>query len=256
MRYYESDLKDKVVPQKCPLCERLYKSVYRMKEHMKKQHKGQLYECDCCTEYFIDRIAYEEHVRLHEGGIICRLCGEKFEKSLMRDHLVTHIPPEHRGKVSDAFFNKKQTALLTHYLKRNGIKLQCNLCADTFCPRSNMLRHYLLKHRGDKVFYACDRCDKRFSLLQNLKRHLAIHERIAYQCNVCDKKYSRLSDYKIHMNMHNGFKYQCHICLKCTSRKNYLKRHIIMMHTKFEGQIGEMEDKVGEKKIGEIEAKK
>ncbi|KAI5696985.1 hypothetical protein M8J76_004303 [Diaphorina citri] len=255
MRYYESDLKDKVVPQKCPLCERLYKSVYRMKEHMKKQHKGQLYECDCCTEYFIDRIAYEEHVRLHEGGIICRLCGEKFEKSLMRDHLVTHIPPEHRGKVSDAFFNKKQTALLTHYLKRNGIKLQCNLCADTFCPRSNMLRHYLLKHRGDKVFYACDRCDKRFSLLQNLKRHLAIHERIAYQCNVCDKKYSRLSDYKIHMNMHNGFKYQCHICLKCTSRKNYLKRHIIMMHTKFEGQIGEMEDKVGEKKIGEIEAK-
>ncbi|KAL1451653.1 hypothetical protein WDU94_006011 [Cyamophila willieti] len=216
--------------QKCPLCEKIYRSPFRLKHHLRKVHGGQLFDCDCCNETFIDKQLYDEHMKSHDDGIDCKFCGGKFTKDNIKEHLVLHIQADMRGRINDGCFNKKQTSLLPHYLVRNGFKLQCHLCDDTFCPRSNMLRHYSTKHNEDKVYYTCERCSKRFSLLQNLKRHLAIHEGITYECRLCDRKYSRLSDYKMHLNIHNGMRYQCPICLKCTSRPSYLKKHMIMLH--------------------------
>lgn len=227
----QADVKDKkIFIQKCVLCDKIYRSMFRLKQHMAKSHAGQLFECDCCTETFVDKLAYDEHMQSHDSGIDCTFCGGKFEKANIKEHLITHIQAEQRHRISDACFNKKQTKLLTHYLKKHEFKVQCHLCADLFCPRSNMLRHYLAKHSTDRVFYSCDRCNKQFSLLQNLKRHLAIHEGITYECTMCHRKYSRLSDYKMHMNIHNGLKYQCPICFKCTSRPSYLKKHMVMLH--------------------------
>lgn len=214
----------------CQLCDKIYKHPFRLKQHLKKAHTGEIFECDCCTEYFLDRIDYDAHMTSHDEGIICRLCGGKFSKPAIRDHLVLHIKEDQRVNLTEACFNRKQTCLLTHYLKKNGFKLQCHLCPDTFCPRSNVLRHYLTRHSNDKIYYSCHRCEKRFSLLQNLKRHLAIHEGITYTCGVCTRTYSRLSDYKTHVKTHVGLKFQCPVCFKCTSRPSYLKKHMIMLH--------------------------
>lgn len=224
------DIKPVSVLLSCQLCDKLYKSQFRLKQHLRKNHVGEIFECDCCAEYFIDQVAYDEHMQSHDDGIICRLCGDKFPKASIRDHLISHIKEDQRKSLTEECFNKKQTSLLTHFLKKHNFKLQCHLCTDTFCPRSNVLRHYLTKHSNDKIFYSCHRCDKRFSLLQNLKRHLAIHEGITYTCGVCDRTYSRLSDYKIHVKMHVGLKFECPICFKCTSRPSYLKKHMIMLH--------------------------
>uniref|UniRef100_A0A8D8ZMY0 Zinc finger protein 710 n=1 Tax=Cacopsylla melanoneura TaxID=428564 RepID=A0A8D8ZMY0_9HEMI len=229
--------------QKCPLCEKMYQSLFRMKQHLRKVHGGQLFDCDCCNETFIDKELYENHMKSHDDGIDCKFCGGKFTKDNIREHLVFHIQADQRGRISAGCFNKKQTSLLTHFLTKHNFKLQCHLCDDTFCPRSNMLRHYSTKHNDEKIYYTCEQCNKRFSLLQNLKRHLAIHEGITYECRLCDRKYSRLSDYKIHLNIHNGMKYQCPICFKCTSRPSYLKKHMIMLHQRQDYNV--LTDSVG-----------
>lgn len=192
----------------------------------------EILECDSCAEYFLDRIAYDEHLQSHDGGIICRLCGEHIPRLTIRDHLVSHIKEDQRRSVTDACFNKNQTSLRTHYLMKNNFKLQCLLCSETFCPRSNLQRHILMKHTNvnDKVYHSCHVCDTRFSLLQNLKRHLAIHEGITYACNACDRKYTRLADYKLHAKTHMGVQFKCPVCFKCVSRRPYLKKHMMKLH--------------------------
>ena len=83
----------------------------------------------------------------------------------------------------------------------------------------------------EKKEYQCDKCNKTFSLIQNLKRHIStIHEVTAkmFQCTLCEKSFSRKYELMMHINgAHEKIKkFQCDVCSKGFARKDVFKDHI------------------------------
>jgi hypothetical protein len=85
-----------------------------------------------------------------------------------------------------------------------NIRFKCNLCKKSFLEENSLRRHKII-HTGIKPF-RCEVCGKRFSDSSNFTRHGRIHlpEKRPYGCRQCDRKYSRLSVLRKHVLKKHG----------------------------------------------------
>jgi len=83
--------------------------------------------------------------------------------------------------------------------------------------------------------YSCDKCDKKFSKVTDVKRHEdAMHFGASHTCNLCGMKLSRIS-LKQHMKTVHGSKvvarYECSKCGEIFSKKSNYDRHLKVLRT-------------------------
>jgi len=79
-------------------------------------------------------------------------------------------------------------------------------------------------HEGIKN-YQCDKCDKTFRTLNDLKRHSITHTgEKPFSCKVCNKDFNRRGNCLKHERTHN--KYKCEICSDTFRLKSQLKKHL------------------------------
>jgi chromosome segregation ATPase len=74
--------------------------------------------------------------------------------------------------------------------------------------------------------FKCHRfgCYKSFDKVRSLQRHLLRHQN-EYTCDICNRRFSQLSDIKRHMGIHTGEKFHCDRCGSSFAQRGNLQRH-------------------------------
>ena len=93
-------------------------------------------------------------------------------------------------------------------------KYECSNCAMTFESKSTRYKHIRKIHQK-KTFYKCDICEKVYSKVESIKRHIIyLHGRLRVKCELCDKTFGEPRIVKSHMERVHD-KITRHKCLSC-----------------------------------------
>lgn len=80
----------------------------------------------------------------------------------------------------------------------------------------------------------CTFCDKYFSRISDMKRHISSHpNQKPHKCLHCTKSYLHKSQLQRHLCQHSGEKpkmYTCEICNKELTQRYYLNQHMLAKH--------------------------
>ncbi|XP_047227396.1 zinc finger E-box-binding homeobox 2-like isoform X1 [Girardinichthys multiradiatus] len=118
----------------CPYCERGYKRLTSLKEHIKYRHENT------------------------EETFTCLLCAETFtQRSQLERHMTTHKPPmDQPPLLSEGAANRK---------------FKCSECGKAFKYKHHLKEHLRI-HSGEKP-YECSNCKKRFSHSGSYSSHIS-----------------------------------------------------------------------------------
>ena len=87
----------------------------------------------------------------------------------------------------------------------SGKVYHCHICGQKFSLPENMKRHVQTVHMKTKI--SCPDCGKEFTCKDHLRRHCkSVHEGKRHQCSFCEKNYSQAGDLHRHMKLVHGAK--------------------------------------------------
>jgi len=96
-------------------------------------------------------------------------------------------------------------------------------------PTSEQLLSSCNNLATENNLHACVKCDKQFSLLDSLKKHMKTHTVQQNVCKICSKSFSSAAYIKIHMRVHSGEKpFICTKCGKSFRQHQHMKDHMII----------------------------
>ena len=104
-------------------------------------------------------------------------------------------------------------------------EVRCEKCDKQFTAISSLKRHMQL-HTGQFRYY-CELCRKGFNNDTNFKTHMRGHEGKRYKCEYCDKSYSNEINLKYHLSVHTGqYRLHCSLCGKGFNEKKLYESHV------------------------------
>uniref|UniRef100_A0A8C6U8Q5 Zinc finger E-box binding homeobox 2b n=1 Tax=Neogobius melanostomus TaxID=47308 RepID=A0A8C6U8Q5_9GOBI len=117
----------------CPYCDRGYKRLTSLKEHIKYRHEK------------------------NEENFACPLCNYTFAyRTQLERHMATHKPARDQHQLLNQAAGNR--------------KFKCTECGKAFKHKHHLIEHSRL-HSGEKP-YQCDKCGKRFSHSGSYSQHM------------------------------------------------------------------------------------
>ncbi|KAI0977880.1 hypothetical protein GJ496_001388 [Pomphorhynchus laevis] len=173
----------------------------------------------------------------------CHICGKLFRRPFL---LKNHIDFVHKSIPPYVCEFCRKSFGIQHHLTRhietvhrdNSIKdvetHKCETCNGIFSNVQNLKRHLKL-HEQNPDKFECKLCDIRFHKRKHLREHMVNeHDKVSilHNCphNGCDMKFVYLSRLKRHIKVHQG--YECHSCTLVLKTWSDLRRHIAKEHRK------------------------
>ena len=122
----------------------------------------------------------EDNVGVVSSYFKCHLCDEDF---ITRDHVIAHIEHEHQDAYNEDKDVYEAASKMASEIKKPSENCKedeiCRRVNCIFCPcqfvSTNELRKHVLAHVNNKPF-ACDICNKKFTIKQALMRHKKKHD--------------------------------------------------------------------------------
>jgi len=186
-----------VEPQKCRICEAVFRGVSEIQVHFKDNHPDQHpFECDLCGHRAIDGSRLKRHLMCHEPDRpreYCNICFKEFRNKVsLRTHrnmvhkLGKQYPCSYCGKILySSQYVKKHEATHTGQ-KFKGVN--CKYCGKLV--EYTKLKNHELTHTGEKPF-KCSDCPYRCIQRSNLRIHMrAVHKKELPRLAVGQKRYS------------------------------------------------------------------
>ncbi|XP_069081189.1 zinc finger E-box-binding homeobox 2 isoform X4 [Pleurodeles waltl] len=134
----------------CPYCDRGYKRLTSLKEHIKYRHEK------------------------NEENFSCPLCSYSFAyRTQLERHMVTHKPG--RDQISPVCLSSRRNlSVLQHQMLTQAVsnrKFKCTECGKAFKYKHHLKEHLRI-HSGEKP-YECPNCKKRFSHSGSYSSHIS-----------------------------------------------------------------------------------
>ncbi|XP_063703846.1 zinc finger protein 616-like [Culicoides brevitarsis] len=208
-------------PYICSICCSAWATKSKLSAHM-KSHDSPEFFCDICSKGYSLKGALTLHMQTHstERPFFCDICGKSYKtKYQLRDHQLTH--------------NEERT-------------LKCKMCPATF-KLANSLRTHETQVHASTGPVSCEICGKLCKNKSSLKSHSALHSKNDIACPHCDKKYKVLDTLKRHMQRtHLGLKkrHECSVCLKNLWSRKHIADHIEETHQDVIAESGKNADEL------------
>ena len=114
------------------------------------------------------------------------------------------------------------------------LKYECTSCTMRFESKLSRKNHVRRIHHK-KTFYKCDICEKVYSKVESIKRHIIyLHGRLRVKCELCDKTFGEPRIVKSHMErVHDKItRHKCSSCEKGFYDLKDLRIHFQSVHEK------------------------
>ncbi|RXG52567.1 Zinc finger protein [Armadillidium vulgare] len=171
----------------CPYCSYTSNIPTNVRTHMRYKHTGEHpYSCSFCSRRFVKK-QNAERQKIHTGE-------KPFEC-----HVFTDIAENITEDIAE--FLVSEGIVQREF---GGVRIfGCSYCLyeSSF---SNVQRHIRYKHTGEKP-YVCSVCQKRFTELGHLKRHVKVHSgEKPFACPICQRRFSEKYTLNKHQKTHTS----------------------------------------------------
>ena len=222
---------------KCKICGIMYNTEEKLRFHMELHNERFKMTVDVSstpTSSSSGKLPTptksDPHLASPQEPLMCPECSKVLNSDdEYRRHLLTHI---FKCKCCSQTFETEMGFLL--HIKTHGDlgdhPYQCFLCDKQFSHVSHLTRH-VLSHPEDRQF-SCVECGKNFTRKGHMTRHMAMHSGCRpYVCSDCGKDFAHRTHLRRHEIVHSGLRpFQCTVCHQAFSRKSSLSRHYFI-HT-------------------------
>ena len=177
------------------------------------------FRCENCDRLFEDNLLFNEHMKTHilDREYACEVCERKFSSSDdLKTHLLTHLDSQNQHE--EEFFHCKDCNMT--YRSITGLKFHQRIKHSTVIEKTKEL--------------SCPTCQKKFSTIGNLKKHLRIHKQDRkYTCVLCTKSFVRKEHLTRHMFIHSTKPaFKCKECQMEFRSDQTLRNHVFRDHRK------------------------
>ena len=198
----------------CGMCQKQYSSSKQLEAHIRLMHQHQdQVKCSLCDIIVKSKSHLKNHMKrshtVQKQEFLCHLCPASFRNQpYLNDHLKhvhsNNTKGSHVCNQCDYSTNSLKYLRGHQFRVHSGCRHVCQYCQKAFTLVPNLKRHIELVHSEVKKRFTCSECSKAFSTKANLKEHFnSIHLKVfTYKCGLCDMGFRRQKELKVHNEVH------------------------------------------------------